>query len=77
MKAEVIAPPPVEERVQLEMSKQEAIVLKALVGGVGTYKGSEVREVIFDIWNALEDAGVDPDGTKTFSDLFVGDVKAL
>lgn len=63
----------VTRTVTLEMSYEEAVILRALVGGVSKSSNAShaTWRAVTGIWSALTDAGVDG-GEMTFSDLFEG-----
>lgn len=73
MKVEIIKPPPSEDLVTITMTRSEAEILKALVGGIGHDPRSKLpaHELLFNLWCELDTCGLEYVGA-TFSDYFEG-----
>ncbi len=75
MKAKLITPPEPDKIVQIELTKDEAYILKALVGGIrSTGVGLESVKLTSGLYSELTRI-LEPGSGFLFADFFEGDVK--
>ena len=73
IRAELVPPVPMEPTVKIELPRRQAIILRAIVGGIAITK-SEAGDFINDLYDALVALpGVGDEGKETFSDFFCAD----